>query len=170
MSKLTPAWKVKKKARGDGVLDDYINDIINDAEIAIQEAVDNRLTKTTIQLQTNFDVQTMDNQRAQKYIYFYAIQELEEAKYRARISFKGNKSESQRVFLHVEWFTSKDQRIEEYMHDFLSSRTVNIQKTSMPGGRVIRSSNSNQKGGRVIQSSISSNRRKKVIQTNRRRL
>lgn len=123
---IIPAYKIKKKASGNGYLEDYVNEILPVIEDDIQKVIDSVEKKdySMTEIQTTFDIPGMSNKRAQMYVYFHLLRALEKAKYFANIKILGDKPSNQKVFIYVKWFSKDDIEMEKYMNKFIQSKTI----------------------------------------------
>lgn len=124
---IIPAYHFKKYSHNDIIIEEYVNDSLRVIEEDIQHAFDNEKTMAVTEIPTIFDVPGLTNARAQRFVYFHILRSLEQAKYIPRIEICQNRSDVQRVFIHITWITQKDKSMEQYMDKFIMDRQINQQ-------------------------------------------
>ena len=121
-----PASVVKNRLRGDGVVEDYAEEILRLIEEDIQDAMENEKTSVITEIGTNFSVPNMSNMAAQRDIYYLVCNALIKADYSPRLLCNGVRSETQRVFILTKWRTPIDEEHEKYKDEFLSKITISV--------------------------------------------
>jgi hypothetical protein len=123
---IIPAYRIMEQVTGVGFIEDYINDILPVIADDIQSAIESPEKKnySTTEIPTMFDVPGMTNQRAQLYIYFHLLLALKKAKYHPKINVKGANPRTQRVYIHVVWFSTEDIEMEKYMNKFVQAHSM----------------------------------------------
>lgn len=124
------AKKIRRKAKGDGFIQDYIKDILLSWQDDVERASDQRQTRSVTKLPTDFDIPTMEPYDAQRAVYYYLCKKIEDKGFIPSLIFQGHRVETQKVFLETRWKTVDDEKAQKYMDDYLKSRTRYM---DMPG-------------------------------------
>ena len=124
------AKQVRRKAKGDGFIQDYIKDILLTWQEDVERASDQRHQQAITKLPTDFDIPTMEPYDAQRAVYYYLCKKIEDKGFIPNLIFQGHRVENQQVFLETRWKTVDDEKAQKYMDDYLKSRTRYI---DMPG-------------------------------------
>jgi hypothetical protein len=120
---IIPAFKLRKQSKGDGFIEDYVNDNLGLIEDSIISANERKQLYAVTEIPTNYDVPFMDNARAQKHIYFHTLKALKSAEYKPSLRLDG-KDHRQRAYVIVRWVTKDDIDEEKYMDEFLTAHSV----------------------------------------------
>lgn len=121
---LVPAYHIAKRSRGDGLIEDEVNEILSVINEDIQQALELEKYSATTEIPTNFAIPEMSPARAQKFIYYHVLRALRKAGYVPKIRFVGTRAESQQVFIHTKWFTKEDEEFEDYMNKYIQAHDV----------------------------------------------
>ena len=130
---IIPAYHIVQQAKGDGFIEDYVNENLLVIQDDISQAVDNKLNYASTEVPTVFDVPGMTNSRAQMYVYFHILKALKQAEYFPRIKIIGNKSENQRVMIYVKWLSKEDVEMEKYMNKFIQAHSLEAEHKGSDG-------------------------------------
>ncbi len=117
------AKQVRRKAKGDGFIQDYIKDILLTWQEDVERASDQRRQNAMTKLPTDFDIPTMEPYDAQRAVYYYLCKKIEDKGFIPSLIFQGHRVENQQVFLETRWKTVDDEKAQKYMDDYLKSRT-----------------------------------------------
>jgi hypothetical protein len=134
---IIPAYKLRKQSKGDGFIEDYVNDNLGLIEDDIIQANERKELYSVTEIPTNYDIPYMDNARAQKHIYFHTMKALKAAEYKPRLQLEGN-DHRQKAYIHIKWITKDDVDQEKYMDEFLTAHSV---KPKAPDRAIIMTSN-----------------------------
>jgi len=124
------ARQIRRKAKGDGFIQDYIKDILLAWQEDVTSASDQRRSCARTKLPTDFDIPTMQPYDAQRTVYYYLCKKIEDKGFIPSLIFQGNRVEHQKVWLETRWKTIDDEKAQKYMDDYLRSRT---RYQDMPG-------------------------------------
>jgi hypothetical protein len=130
MSKIISAKQVRRKAKGDGFIQDYIKDILLAWQDDVTNTSDQRLSCARTKLPTDFDIPTMEPYDAQRAVYYYLCKKIEDKGFIPSLVFQGHRVEEQQVWLETRWKTIDDEKAQKHMDDYLKSRTRYM---DMPG-------------------------------------
>jgi len=122
--RIIPAYRFKQQSSGDGIVQDYVNDILRVIEDDMKQSLDNERTQSKTELATYFDVPGMNNNRAKMHIYFHILTALKKAGYVPRLEQIKLAPDREMVYLHVTWFTKEDTSHEDYMDKFVKFHTI----------------------------------------------
>lgn len=114
---------IRKKANGDGYIEDEIANILRIIQDDIDMAVEGKRTKSITPIPTNFEIPTMEPERAQKHIYYFVLESLCKCDYTVKIEIEGRTLGEQRAWIHVEWLNDGDRKAEEYMDKFIQAHS-----------------------------------------------
>jgi hypothetical protein len=120
---ILPAYKLRKQSKGDGFIEDYVNDILGLIEDDIEQAIERKELQAKSEIPTNFDIPHMANKKAQMYIYFHTMKALKTAEYIPRLELVGG-DHKQKAYMHTKWITKDDVEQEKYMNEFLKAHSV----------------------------------------------
>ena len=120
---IVSAKQIRRKAKGDGFIQDYIKDILIVWQDDVERASDQRKQCAITKLQTDFDIPTMEPYDAQRAVYYYLCKKIEDKGFIPSLIFQGHRVEHQKVFLETRWKTVDDEKAQKYMDDYLKSRT-----------------------------------------------
>jgi hypothetical protein len=123
MSNLISAKQIRRKAKGDGFIKDYIKDILLAWQDDVERASDHKKQVAITQLPTDFDIPTMEPYDAQRAVYYYLCKKIEDKGFIPSLIFQGHRVEDQKVWLETRWKTVDDEKAQKYMDDYLKSRT-----------------------------------------------
>ena len=121
---LIPAYRIIEKTKGGGEIEKYVNQHLAIIEADIENALENEENHSMTELDTTFFVPYMNNQQAQRDVYFHTAQALVKAGYHPKLKFVGKLSQVQRVFLIVRWKTKEAKQIDDYKDEFLRQITL----------------------------------------------
>ena len=126
-TKIAPVSKLMKNSTNRDI-SSICKEILKSIEDEVKSALDNCGTQIVYELPTAFSVAHFTSQRAQKYIYFNILMDLQEANYIVKIEFKnGSDAEKQKVLLHISWYTPEQVDKEKRMDEFIKSKCVTKQ-------------------------------------------
>lgn len=114
------AQSLARKTKGQGVVHEHVYDLLNIVEEDINTAIEHNLQSSLTELPVYFDIPGMTNKRAKKYIYFHLLKALEKAGYSPKLKFNGNNPENVKAFVKVQWLSSEDLAMEDYMSNFIN--------------------------------------------------
>ncbi len=121
---MIPAYRILEKTKGCGEIEKYVNEHLALIEADIENALENEEHQSITELGTCFDVPYMNNQQAQRDVYFHTAQALVKAGYRPMMKFVGKLAQNQRVFIIVRWKTHEAAQIDDYKDEFLRQITI----------------------------------------------
>jgi hypothetical protein len=121
---MIPAYRILEKTKGCGEIEKYVNEHLALIEGDIENALENEELYSITELGTCFDVPYMNNQQAQRDVYFHTAQALVKAGYRPAMKFVGKLAQNQRVFIIVRWKTREAVQIDDYKDEFLRQITL----------------------------------------------
>ena len=121
---MIPAYRIIEKTKGCGEIEKYVNENLALIEADIENALENEETMSVTELGTTFDVPYMNNQQAQRDVYFHTAQALVKAGYLPMMKFAGKLAQVQRVFIVVRWKTREAVQIDDYKDEFLRQITI----------------------------------------------
>jgi len=127
---LIPAYHISKRSRGCGVVEDYVNEILSVINDDIEQALEQEKHFAVTEVQTDFQICEMRQDRAQKFVYYHVLRALRKAGYYPKIRFDGVRSQSQRVFIYVKWFSKQDCEYEEYMNKYIIAHDISKKITT----------------------------------------
>lgn len=137
---MIPAYRILEKTKGCGEIERYVNEHLALIEADIENALENEEHRSITELGTCFDVPYMNNQQAQRDVYFHTAQALVKAGYRPAMKFVGKLAQNQRVFIVVYWKTREAVQIDDYKDEFLRQITLpddDVQKFKVPDKPVL---------------------------------
>lgn len=120
---IIPAFKLRKQSKGDGFIEDYVNDNLGLIEDSIVQANERKQLYARTEIPTNYDIPFMENARAQMHIYYHTLKALKAAEYEPSLQLDG-RDHNQRAFIIVKWITKDDVNEELYMNEFLTAHSV----------------------------------------------
>lgn len=135
LKQVIPAKNIKSISHGDGLIEEYVNEILDAANDKLEYAIENGLDTVILEMRTLFDIPRMKNADVQPRVYFWVLKSLEEAGYKVKIVFQGTKAESQKVFLIIKWFGKQDDKLKSYMDKYIKKHTVKAEKKAESGDR-----------------------------------
>jgi hypothetical protein len=121
--RILSAEAINRQSKGDGQISEEVATILDTIQDDVKQAIEKKQTRCITELPTSFDIGGMSNERAQKYIYYHVIGNLEKSGYIPKIKFVGKKSETQRVFLTTNWLTESDLDLEKHMNKYIQDHT-----------------------------------------------
>jgi hypothetical protein len=124
IKRIIPAYRFKLKSSGDGIIQDYVNEILRMIEDDMKQSIESEQTRCRTEISTLFDIPGMTNGRAQRYIYYHVLRALRKEGYIPAIDIKNVSPSEQHVYIHVTWFTKEDTEYEAYMDKFIKSHQV----------------------------------------------
>jgi hypothetical protein len=133
--RMIPAYHFKSRSAGDGVIEDYVNDILRVIEDDMKQAIDNDLTRSRTEVSIYYEVPGMDNARAKKHIFFHTLRALRKAGYIPTLEEIAGPKNSPRAYIYVTWMTKEDTDYEEYMDRFIKAHSTK-KPTSQPEDKV----------------------------------
>jgi hypothetical protein len=122
--RIIPAYRFKQQSSGDGVIQDYVNDILRVVEDDMKQSIEDEKTCSKTELAIYFDVPGMNNSRAKLHIYFHILAALKKAGYTPRLEILRLNIDKEIVFLHVTWLSKEDTSYEEYMVQFVKAHSI----------------------------------------------
>lgn len=113
-SGLIPASELRKRLYGGDVINIYVKEIFKSINLQLREALECGLEETTISMPTTFDVNGLDNRRAQMHIYNAVREELTNQGYHFIFQYHEKK-----VSLNITWISPKDDEYERYINEMM---------------------------------------------------
>jgi hypothetical protein len=123
-TRMIPAYHFKAKSSGDGIIQDYVNDILRIIEDDMKQAIEDDKTNTKTEVSCYFNVPGMENTRAQLHIYYHVIKALRRAGYIPRIEIIKDKNQNKKVFVLTTWLTKEDNEMENHMFNYILKHKV----------------------------------------------
>ena len=120
---IVPASIIRRRAKGDGILEEYVYDILKVIEADVKTAMEKGKDESRTEIQTEFNIPPLPRVKAQRRVYYYLMKELTMCDYRPEIDIVGSKSGMQRVYIYVKWMTEDDEDEESYMDQFIKSHS-----------------------------------------------
>lgn len=122
---IKPADDIRKKVKGQGVIEEIALGILLVIEADIERAIENKQDVSITEISTSFDVPPMKPMDAQRAIYYAILHGLRQSGYIPKIEFRGNAKEgNQKVFIHVKWKTSLDETQEQAMDNYIKQHAL----------------------------------------------
>lgn len=128
------ASDIRRKAKGEGFIEDFIKDILDLIKDDILAAAERRSSEAVTELPTDFNIPTMNPADAQRMIYYFVAKKLEELGYIPTYFYSGRNTENQKWWMRTRWFTENDEQARKYMDTYIKSRT---EYTEAPGDEEI---------------------------------
>lgn len=117
------AADVRRKAKGQGYIEDFIRDIMALIKDDILSASERCANEAVTELPTDFNIPTMKPEQAQRHIYYFVAKQLEQRGFIPTFSQSGKNTENQKWWIRTRWFTENDEQARIYMDQYIKSRT-----------------------------------------------
>ena len=118
------ANRIREKSRGDGEIEVYAQEILDNISEDIEDALENEESYAKTEVGTIFDVPCMTPKEAQRDVYFLTTQALVKSGYHPLIKFEGDTADVQKVFIYTSWEIIQDKQHTNYKDDFLRQITM----------------------------------------------
>lgn len=126
---IKPASLVRRRAKGGGVVEEYVNDILKVIEDDVEKALEAGKDVARTEIQTEFHIPPLTRVNAQRRVYYHLVKELTMSDYTPKIEIIGNKSGAQKVYIHTKWNTHDDDDERDYMDQFLKAHSIITENT-----------------------------------------
>ena len=118
------AEALRKQMRGDEEAEEFVNEILENIEDHIHQAMDRNENIAQVEISVYFPIPFTKPDQAQRIVYFHTLKALEQAGYTPRLILEDVDTPKPRAFIIVTWVSSKDTAEKKYMDDYLKAHTV----------------------------------------------
>lgn len=112
---------IKEKVRNNSEVIDYVNDILDIIQNAIEDSIEREQKYCIVRVSSSFSVTFLSHVRAKRDIYYLAHQALVQAGYIVNIKYKGeNLYKSTETYFEIKWESNYDQEVNTHKDEYLN--------------------------------------------------